>query len=125
MISPKSQKLKIADFGLARLHKITEQASYTKGVVTRWYRSPEVLYGGNLYDTSIDSWALGCILGELFKRMPLFKGDNDIGQLSEIAKYLGPITVFTLNPKPLGRDIHSNRRSPFLLWYRTRNLGRP
>lgn len=73
----------LTDFGLAR-HKISrtldqeEAPVYTKNVATRWYRPPEVLFGGQNYDESIDVWALGCILAELFGGVPLFQGDGDI-----------------------------------------------
>lgn len=35
--------LKIADFGLARAFKKTNNQNFTVRVVTRWYRAPELL----------------------------------------------------------------------------------
>ena len=73
----------LTDFGLARFKAVGEMdqgqdPAYTKNVATRWYRPPEVLFGGQNYDERIDVWALGCILAELFGGVPLFQGDGDI-----------------------------------------------
>ena len=40
------QALKIADFGLARVHDHNSKTgeSYTHQVATRWYRAPELLF---------------------------------------------------------------------------------
>jgi serine/threonine protein kinase len=46
-------KLKIADFGLARAF-ILPVPAYTHEVVTLWYRSPEILLGGQEYSTPVD-----------------------------------------------------------------------
>lgn len=75
--------MKITDFGLARYHGDLNR-QLTKGVVTRWYRSPEILLGANYYGESVDVWSLGCILAELYLRGILFQGESDIDQLSKI-----------------------------------------
>jgi mitogen-activated protein kinase 1/3 len=58
---------------------------YTKHVVTRWYRAPELILLSQNYSTAIDMWSVGCILAELlsmhiqrnFKnRQPLFPGQT-------------------------------------------------
>ena len=36
-------------------------------VVSRWYRSPEVILTEKDYDSSIDMWSLGCILAETLR----------------------------------------------------------
>ena len=33
-------------------------------IVSRWYRAPEVILTEKDYDSSIDIWSMGCILGE-------------------------------------------------------------
>ncbi|CAG2171821.1 unnamed protein product, partial [Oppiella nova] len=58
-------------------------------VCTRWYRCPELLYGANHYDYAVDMWSVGCIIGELLQRWPLFKGESDIEQLSRVVQALG------------------------------------
>ena len=60
-------ELKITDFGLAR--PIEEnRIKYTPGVVTRWYRPPELLFGSDIYNESIDIWGAGCIIAEMYLR---------------------------------------------------------
>ncbi|EPZ32541.1 kinase-like protein [Rozella allomycis CSF55] len=80
--------LKIADFGLARKYN---SITLTPGVVTRWYRAPEVLLGLKEYTPAIDIWSGGCVFAEMFKREPIFQGSSDIDQLELIIKYLGNI----------------------------------
>ncbi|KAF7683462.1 putative CTD kinase subunit alpha like protein [Astathelohania contejeani] len=86
--------VKIADFGLAR--PMLKSGNYTPGVVTLWYRPPELLLGANTYDHTIDLWGLGCILGELLKRKVLFSGKNEIEQLEGIISVCGSINEKTM-----------------------------
>lgn len=69
-------EVKLADFGLARLHNPNPNQSkkYTNRVVTLWYRSPELLLGATNYGTSIDMWSVGCVFAELLSGTALFKG---------------------------------------------------
>ncbi|KCZ80572.1 CMGC/CDK/CDK7 protein kinase [Anncaliia algerae PRA339] len=78
--------LKIADFGLTR--KITND-NMTSNVVTRWYRAPELLLGCKNYSMAVDIWSIGCIMAELYLRVPFFAGDSDISQLDLIFRALG------------------------------------
>lgn len=83
--------MRLCDFGCAR--KLPEAGvELTDYVMTRWYRSPELLVSSTDYDASVDLWALGCIAGEMTDSQPLFAGTSDIDQLSCIQKVLGPIT---------------------------------
>ena len=61
----------------------------THVVVTRWYRSPELLFGAKSYGVGVDIWAVGCILAELLLRVPFLAGDSDLDQLSKIFQALG------------------------------------
>jgi serine/threonine protein kinase len=81
--------LKICDFGLARGVKEEEDYELTEYVVTRWYRAPEVMCSCQEYDHKIDVWSVGCILGELHGRKPLFPGDDYIKQMNLIFNVLG------------------------------------
>uniref|UniRef100_A0A3P8RV56 Cyclin-dependent kinase 21 n=1 Tax=Amphiprion percula TaxID=161767 RepID=A0A3P8RV56_AMPPE len=56
-------EVKIADFGLARIH--TFNMALTPGVVTLWYRAPEVLLN-SVYMSSVDMWSVGCIFADSF-----------------------------------------------------------
>lgn len=80
--------LKITDFGLAKAFG-TPARSLTHQVVTRWYRSPELLFGARFYGTGIDIWAVGCIGAELMLRKPFLTGDTDLSQLTKIFEICG------------------------------------
>ncbi|XP_020218901.1 mitogen-activated protein kinase homolog MMK2 [Cajanus cajan] len=79
--------LKIADFGLARTTSETD--FMTEYVVTRWYRAPELLLNCSEYTAAIDIWSVGCILGEIITRQPLFPGRDYVHQLSLITELIG------------------------------------
>ncbi|XP_005061378.1 PREDICTED: cyclin-dependent kinase 20, partial [Ficedula albicollis] len=82
-------RLKLADFGLARVLGPPPGRPYSHQVATRWYRAPELLYGARHYDEGVDLWAVGCIFGELLTLSPLFPGENDIEQLCCVLRALG------------------------------------
>lgn len=83
-------ELKIADFGLARrFNGKNSQVTYTPGVVTRWYRPPELLLGDRHYGPAVDIWGVGCIIAELFVKEPLFQGSSELHQLTLIFDALG------------------------------------
>lgn len=74
--------VKICDFGSSKfLDKVTRKN--TPYVVSRYYRAPELILASTLYDESIDIWAVGCILFEMFARTPLFPGDSEGLQILE------------------------------------------
>ncbi|KAL5167090.1 Mitogen-activated protein kinase MMK2 [Glycine soja] len=79
--------LKIADFGLARTTSETD--FMTEYVVTRWYRAPELLLNCSEYTAAIDIWSVGCILGEIITRQPLFPGKDYVHQLRLITELIG------------------------------------
>jgi cyclin-dependent kinase 8/11 len=92
--------LKLIDFGLSRTIE-TSTIARNYGVVTVWYRAPELLLGDGRYDQKIDIWAAGCIFAELLSGQILFatkqKGPEpdptafNPQQLSQILDVLGPI----------------------------------
>ncbi|KAI9805701.1 MAG: hypothetical protein M1833_005194 [Piccolia ochrophora] len=81
--------LKIADFGMARVYS---PRPLTAGVVTIWYRAPEILLGTSRYDPSIDLWSAGLILGELLLSEPILPGERTLEQLALTVKLLGTPT---------------------------------
>jgi len=83
-------KLKIADFGLARKYG-DPLKPYTKGVVTLWYRSPELLLGAVEYTSAIDMWSIGTVFAELLLKETLFRGEGEMDQLEKTFKILGSI----------------------------------
>lgn len=80
--------LKIADFGLARYMSDSDKPM-TPGLVTLWYRPPELLFGSKVQTTAVDMWATGCILGELLAHKPLMPGVSEISQIELIIDLLG------------------------------------
>jgi mitogen-activated protein kinase len=87
--------LKICDFGLARgisvdfMNNSKPREPITNYVATRWYRAPELMLSDKIYDKSVDLWALGCIICELYGRKPLFIGKDQLHQIQQIMKILG------------------------------------
>lgn len=80
--------LKIADFGLARMAGEPSKP-LTPKVVTLWYRAPEVLFGAEMYTTTLDMWSVGCIFGELLNNKPLMPGKSEANQIELIINLLG------------------------------------
>ena len=64
----------------------------TPGVVTIWYRSPELLLGTKYYTPSVDLWSAGLVLAELLLSTPCLTGETAVEQLSLIVKLLGSPT---------------------------------
>ena len=63
-------------------------ADLDPGVVTFWYRAPELLLGARHYTKAIDIWAIGCIFAELLTSEPIFHcRQEDIK-----TRYLGSLT---------------------------------
>ncbi|KAI0242615.1 Cyclin-dependent kinase 10 [Massospora cicadina] len=81
--------LKIADFGLARPQAPAGEGSLTPGVVTLWYRSPELLLSCPEYGSPVDMWSAGCILAELCLLRPALQAETELGQLHLICDLLG------------------------------------
>ncbi|KAI5172100.1 cyclin-dependent kinase 7 [Nematocida sp. LUAm3] len=84
----KSGDIKLADFGLS-IETGSSIRHMTNQVITRWYKSPEILLGGTNYTFGVDIWALGCLFAELLLRTPYFPGTDDINQLELIFQGLG------------------------------------
>lgn len=84
-------ELKITDFGLARPLE-ENRIKYTPGVVTRWYRPPELLFGTQIYDAAVDMWGAGCIIAEMYLRRPLFGAESDLDQIKKIVRLCGTPT---------------------------------
>lgn len=92
----KDCQLRITDFGLARFMDDSTRTGnnelnpMTEYVVTRWYRSPELLLAPNRpYSEAIDLWSIGCILAELLRRKPLFPGKSHANQVQLIFEVMG------------------------------------
>ncbi|KAF9423433.1 hypothetical protein HW555_001242 [Spodoptera exigua] len=106
--------LKVADFGMARELEFS-LCPYTPGVVTLWYRAPELLLLSKEYSLPIDMWSVGCIFAELITLKPLFPGTTEMDQLKRIFMDLGtPSDVIWpgYSTLPLVRDITFDEYPP-------------
>lgn len=85
--------LKLADFGLSRtIDTSNKRARYSNRVITLWYRPPELLFGATVYDGAVDNWGAGCLLVELYSRLAVFRGSDEINQLDCIFDIMGTPT---------------------------------
>ncbi len=66
---------KICDFGMS-CNQVKTIAS-TPGVVTCWYRAPEICFAHDDYDEKSDVWSFGCLLYEFVSRKPWLSGVPD------------------------------------------------
>lgn len=99
--------LKILDFGLARSRR--HNHSMTPYVVTRYYRSPEVVLGMR-YGQNVDIWSVGCIMGEMVRGRVVFCGTDHIDQWNKITELLGtPTRDFTELLQSTVRDFVTSR----------------
>ncbi|KAL4842728.1 hypothetical protein H8958_017294 [Nasalis larvatus] len=75
-INTENLVLKIGDFGLARIMDThnSHKGHLSEGLVTKWYRSPQLLLSPNNYAKAIDTWAAGCIFAEILTGKTLFAG---------------------------------------------------
>lgn len=93
--------IKICDFGLARAVQVIKDTSHsatcappplfrqlTKYVVSRWYRSPELLLHCR-GEAPADMWSIGCILAELLLGKPLFAAKHGNDVLNLILNFIG------------------------------------
>lgn len=88
IINQKNKKLLLIDWGLAEFYHPNKD--YSVRVASRYYKSPELLLNYPYYNYSLDIWSFGCVLAEMmFKKRPLFKGENNADQLMRICNSLG------------------------------------
>lgn len=60
---------------LSQARDQSDEAKMTDYIATRWYRPPELFIGYNdAVNKPIDMWAVGCVLGEMMFRTPMFAG---------------------------------------------------
>ncbi|RMZ83114.1 hypothetical protein DV738_g1200, partial [Chaetothyriales sp. CBS 135597] len=86
---PEGSGLDMSRLGLGKDMVKKFMAQLVEGVVTLWYRAPEILLGGRQYSTGVDMWSVGTIFAEMCTRKPLFPGDSEIDEIFKIFKSLG------------------------------------
>merc|ERR1719261_1811153 len=89
----KNCDIKLCDFGLARgragFSQEDDDFLRTEYVGTRWYRAPEIVLTSMEYTAAVDIWSVGCILGELIGRAPMFRGSDFLDQIRSIIEVMG------------------------------------
>lgn len=88
LIDDVTLEVKVADFGLSRVYSVPVR-SYTKEVLTLWYKAPELLLGTSEYSAGVDIWSIGCIFGELYTKKPLFQCDSEMEMISKVFSAVG------------------------------------
>lgn len=97
--------LKLADWGSVSLRPGLFHAidGATGGVVTCWYRAPEVCLD-NPYGCGVDVFAVGCILHELLQAnnntIPLFDGESNAGRWLQLCRFWKYHTIVQSNTPP-------------------------
>ena len=84
----KKGEVKIADFGLSRFIASPDKPM-SNGVVTKYYRAPEIFFESSYYSFGIDIWSVGCIFGEMLLGEVMFRGNVEIDILTKIFTLLG------------------------------------
>lgn len=82
-------EVKLIDFGCA----ILPSDNHSGIINTRQYRSPEVIFGGDDWNTKSDIWSLGCVLYELYTGDLLFHANENFLHIGLIEKIIGDIPV--------------------------------
>jgi len=93
LLISKGGVIKIADFGLARFIA-SPGREMTTGVISNWYRPPEIFFGASYYSYSVDIWSAGCIFAEFIQKFPLFYGQGEKDILTQIFYLLGVPNVY-------------------------------
>ena len=80
----------LADLGSTRGPHIAIPAIYTHEVCTLWYRSPELLFGMQSYNSALDVWSILCTLYECGSGgNALFPENMEIDQIFKICSIMG------------------------------------
>lgn len=79
--------LKLADYGLARL--MHSAAKFSRYVLTRWYRAPELFLRLSSHNQAVDIWALGCVCAEIANVFPIFPGRSELEMFSYVSTKIG------------------------------------
>jgi len=79
---------KLCDFGMS--YNFIKHEAKTPGVVTCWYRAPEICLGHKDYDFKSDIWSFGCLMFEFMSKEPWLVGipDDDSKIINQILSRL-------------------------------------
>jgi serine/threonine protein kinase len=91
LVNVLTNRLVLADFGSAKF--VEHGKPNVTYVCTRFYRAPCLILNRDIYSTSVDIWAFGCVLAEFAYGGPLFKGDTQTDVMARIIRIRGMVTV--------------------------------
>lgn len=116
-----NDKLVICDMGLVSCVE-DPIVGKTEYVVTRWYRAPEVILSANA-SSSMDIWAVGCVLCEMIARAPIFPGSSFEDQLVKIISIIGTpseacLSVLTTDALNRFKKIDKCKKQPWSAIFR-------
>lgn len=77
------------DFSIKIIDLNVERPKETDYVMTKWYRSPELLFAWKVATDKVDMWSLGCIMAEFICGRIVFAGRDHLQQLKLILTLLG------------------------------------
>ena len=123
LVDQKTNKIKLCDFGSAK--KLVKGQKSLAYICSRYYRAPELIFGSTQYDSQIDVWSMGCVIGELVLGRPLFPGDSPSDQLVEIIKILGTPTkedIISMNPQFQEHKFPSIKPTPWEKIFKNRKI---
>ena len=123
LVDQKTNKIKLCDFGSAK--KLVKGQKSLAYICSRYYRAPELIFGSTQYDSQIDVWSMGCVIGELVLGRPLFPGDNPSDQLVEIIKILGTPTkedIISMNSQFQEHKFPSIKPTPWEKIFKNRKI---
>lgn len=98
ILMTKTGAVKLSDFGLATYPNLPNlpnlppvDHNWNFPSPAMWYAPPEELLGKGYHGISADTWRLGCIIPEMWTKMPIMKGSNRIEQLVQIFELCGSV----------------------------------
>lgn len=103
---PEPFRVKIGDFGLAKMEDGRTMRKWTSYVATRWYRTPEQLLRHLHHNRGLDIWAFGTVLLEVCNLQPVFPGHTASDMITRIVQRIGtPSTTTIGGPWPLCESV--------------------
>ncbi|XP_023336242.1 glycogen synthase kinase-3 isoform X2 [Eurytemora carolleeae] len=90
LVDEENRFLQICDLGSAC--RVGEGLDLNPYICSRFYRAPELLLGSTDYNSQVDIWSVGCVLGEMALLHPLIPGQDTGDQIGEVMDLLGAPT---------------------------------